>query len=175
MRLYNEKYLMFVNLFPILSIPFISSSVHSLLWPMCLYVHCYVSNFVKKYLLAIYVLIFLWNGQNSWPLHLIKLGTRDSCLNKSEKFLRELNLFTNTKYFISLSLLLLMSISCLPCLLSGIYSANHITALPGSEADNSSSSAKVKNAWSHTFTSPYVFMAWCLIKHRILLHGVVLS
>jgi hypothetical protein len=23
--------------------------------------------------------------------------------------------------------------------------------------------------------SPYVFMAWCLVKHRIRLHGVVLS
>jgi hypothetical protein len=28
------------------------------------------------------------------------------------------------------------------------------------------SSAEVKNAWSYTSTSQYVFMAWCLIKHR---------
>jgi hypothetical protein len=27
------------------------------------------------------------------------------------------------------------------------------------------SSAEVKNAWSYTSTPPYVFMAWCLIKH----------
>jgi hypothetical protein len=38
---------------------------------------------------------------------------------------------------------------------------------PGREADHSSlSSAKVKNAWSYTSTSPYAFMAWCLVKHR---------
>jgi hypothetical protein len=23
-----------------------------------------------------------------------------------------------------------------------------------------------KNAWSYTFTPPYVFMAWYLVKHR---------
>jgi hypothetical protein len=28
------------------------------------------------------------------------------------------------------------------------------------------SSAEVKNAWSYTSTPPYVFMAWCLVKHR---------
>jgi len=28
------------------------------------------------------------------------------------------------------------------------------------------SSAEVKNAWSDICISPYVFMAWCLVKHR---------
>jgi hypothetical protein len=38
---------------------------------------------------------------------------------------------------------------------------------PGHEADNSSpSTAKVKNAWHYTSTLPYIFMAWCLIKHK---------
>jgi hypothetical protein len=38
---------------------------------------------------------------------------------------------------------------------------------PGREADHSPpSSAEVKNAWSYTFTPPYVFMKWCLVKHR---------
>jgi hypothetical protein len=38
---------------------------------------------------------------------------------------------------------------------------------PGREADHSPpSSAEVKNAWSYTSTSQYVFMAWCLVKHR---------
>jgi len=27
------------------------------------------------------------------------------------------------------------------------------------------SSAEVKNAWSYTFTPPYAFIAWYLIKH----------
>jgi hypothetical protein len=45
----------------------------------------------------------------------------------------------------------------------------------GNEADHSPpSSAKVKNAWSYTSTPPYIFMAWCLVKYRIHLHGVVL-
>jgi hypothetical protein len=26
--------------------------------------------------------------------------------------------------------------------------------------------AEVRNAWCYTFTPPYVFMAWCLIKHK---------
>jgi hypothetical protein len=44
----------------------------------------------------------------------------------------------------------------------------------GHEADHSSpSSTEVKNAWSYTSTSIYVF-TMCLIKHRICLHGVVL-
>jgi hypothetical protein len=35
------------------------------------------------------------------------------------------------------------------------------------------SSAVVKNAWSYTSTSPYVFMVWYLVKHRLRLHGLV--
>jgi hypothetical protein len=38
---------------------------------------------------------------------------------------------------------------------------------PRREADHSPpSSAEVKNAWSYTSTPPYVFIAWCLVKHR---------
>jgi hypothetical protein len=38
---------------------------------------------------------------------------------------------------------------------------------PGHGADYSSpSSAVVENAWSYISTLPYVFMAWCLVKHR---------
>jgi hypothetical protein len=37
------------------------------------------------------------------------------------------------------------------------------------------SSIKFKNAWSYTSIPPYVSMVWCLVKHRISLHGVVLS
>jgi hypothetical protein len=37
------------------------------------------------------------------------------------------------------------------------------------------SSAEVKNVWSYTTLPPYVFMAWCLMKHRINLHGMVVS
>jgi hypothetical protein len=38
---------------------------------------------------------------------------------------------------------------------------------PGREADHSPpSSAEVKNAWSYTSTPQYVFMTWCLVKHR---------
>jgi hypothetical protein len=38
---------------------------------------------------------------------------------------------------------------------------------PGREADHSPpSSAEVKNALSYTSTSQYVFLAWCLVKHR---------
>jgi len=33
----------------------------------------------------------------------------------------------------------------------------------------------VKNVWSCTSTYLYVFTAWCLIKHRICLHGMVLT
>jgi len=29
------------------------------------------------------------------------------------------------------------------------------------------SSAYVKNVWSHAPIRPYVFVSWCLIKHRI--------
>jgi hypothetical protein len=38
---------------------------------------------------------------------------------------------------------------------------------PGRDADHSPPSiAEVKNAWSYTFTPQYVFMVWCLVKHR---------
>jgi hypothetical protein len=38
---------------------------------------------------------------------------------------------------------------------------------PGREADHSPpSSVEVKNAWSYTSTPQYIFMAWCLVKHR---------
>jgi hypothetical protein len=38
---------------------------------------------------------------------------------------------------------------------------------PGREAGHSPpSSAEVKNEWSYTSTPQYVFMAWCLVKHR---------
>jgi hypothetical protein len=38
---------------------------------------------------------------------------------------------------------------------------------PGREAGLSSPFiAEVKNAWSYTSTPQYVFMAWCLVKHR---------
>jgi hypothetical protein len=37
----------------------------------------------------------------------------------------------------------------------------------GREADNSPPfSTQVRNVWRYTSTSPYVFMAWCLIKHQ---------
>jgi hypothetical protein len=36
---------------------------------------------------------------------------------------------------------------------------------PGREADHSvTSDVEGENVWSYTSTSPYVFMAWCLIK-----------
>jgi len=38
---------------------------------------------------------------------------------------------------------------------------------PGREADRSPTfSAGVKTACSYTSTNSYVFMAWCLVKHR---------
>jgi hypothetical protein len=38
---------------------------------------------------------------------------------------------------------------------------------PGREANHSPpSSTEVKNEWSYTSTPPYVFMGWCLVKHR---------
>jgi hypothetical protein len=38
---------------------------------------------------------------------------------------------------------------------------------PEREADHlPPSSAEVKNAWSYASTPQYVFMAWCLVKHR---------
>jgi hypothetical protein len=39
---------------------------------------------------------------------------------------------------------------------------------PGREADHSpSSSDEVKNAWNYTFTPPYVFVSWCLVKYKM--------
>jgi len=47
---------------------------------------------------------------------------------------------------------------------------------PVREADHSPPfSAEVKNAWGYTSTPPNVFMAWCLVKHRMNLHGVVVN
>jgi hypothetical protein len=47
---------------------------------------------------------------------------------------------------------------------------------PGRQADHSlPSSAKVKNSWSYIFTLQYVFMAWCLVKHRVGVGKVKLS
>jgi len=38
---------------------------------------------------------------------------------------------------------------------------------PGHEADCSPPACEeVKNVWSYTFTPQYIFMAWCLVKHR---------
>jgi hypothetical protein len=37
------------------------------------------------------------------------------------------------------------------------------------------SSADVKNTWGYTPTPPYVFMAYCLVKCRIIIHGMALS
>jgi hypothetical protein len=37
---------------------------------------------------------------------------------------------------------------------------------PGSEVDISHLSIADVNAWRYTSTPPYVFMAWCLVKHR---------
>jgi hypothetical protein len=45
---------------------------------------------------------------------------------------------------------------------------------PGSEADHSRpSDAEATNAWRYISTPPYVFMASCLAKYRIRLHGTV--
>jgi hypothetical protein len=47
---------------------------------------------------------------------------------------------------------------------------------PGCKANHSpQTSAKVKNAWNYTSAPPYIFIAWYLVKHKISLHGVVLS
>jgi len=38
---------------------------------------------------------------------------------------------------------------------------------PVREIDHSRpSSAEVKNAWSYYTSPPYVFIAWCLVKHK---------
>jgi hypothetical protein len=37
----------------------------------------------------------------------------------------------------------------------------------GHKADHSPpSSVRSKNTWSYTFTPQYIFMAWCIVKHR---------
>jgi len=38
---------------------------------------------------------------------------------------------------------------------------------PGREADHSPPSSVEVNAWSYTATPKYAFMAWCLVKHRV--------
>jgi len=46
----------------------------------------------------------------------------------------------------------------------------------GREADRSFPyNSEVKNVQSHTSTPPYVFIAWCLVKYRLRLHGMLLS
>jgi hypothetical protein len=37
---------------------------------------------------------------------------------------------------------------------------------PGRDAHHSSPPSAEVNMWSYTFIRPYVFMAWCLVKHR---------
>jgi hypothetical protein len=59
---------------------------------------------------------------------------------------------------------------------SGAHSASYpmgtrvsfpVVKRPERETDHSPpSSVEVKNAWSYTSTSQYVFMAWCLVKHK---------
>jgi hypothetical protein len=40
-------------------------------------------------------------------------------------------------------------------------------SFPGGKSDHSPpSSAEVQNVWSYTSTPQYIFMAWCLVKHR---------
>jgi len=36
----------------------------------------------------------------------------------------------------------------------------------GREADNSPPFSAEVNAWSYASSTPYIFMAWCLVKHR---------
>jgi hypothetical protein len=59
---------------------------------------------------------------------------------------------------------------CPPSLLSNGYRGGALSPgaqRSGREADHSPpSSAEVKNAWSCTSAPQYVFMAWCLVKHR---------
>jgi hypothetical protein len=47
--------------------------------------------------------------------------------------------------------------------------------LPGMKLTTHNSTAEVKNTWSCTSTPEYVSMAWCFIKLRIHVHGVLLS
>jgi hypothetical protein len=35
--------------------------------------------------------------------------------------------------------------------------------------------AEVNSAWVFTPTTPYVFTAWCLVKHDIDLHGIAIN
>jgi hypothetical protein len=37
------------------------------------------------------------------------------------------------------------------------------------------SNDQVKNEWQYTSTPQNVFMAWCLVKQEMCLHGVILS
>jgi hypothetical protein len=44
------------------------------------------------------------------------------------------------------------------------------------EADHSPiSSPDVEDVWSYTSTPPYIFMKWCVVKHRISLHSLVFA
>jgi len=53
---------------------------------------------------------------------------------------------------------------------------NTCLCLLGREADHSPpNGAEVKNMWSYTSTSPYIFMELCLVKYNIRLHGMVFS
>jgi hypothetical protein len=45
----------------------------------------------------------------------------------------------------------------------------------GCEADHSPPSNATFNVWNYISTPSYVFMEWCLVKHRMCLHGMVLS
>jgi hypothetical protein len=51
-------------------------------------------------------------------------------------------------------------------LLPNGYQGSFPSSKPEGGADHSSSSSVDVNAWSYTSTSPYVFMAWYLVKHR---------
>jgi len=47
---------------------------------------------------------------------------------------------------------------------------------PEREANHSPPfSVKIKYGWNYTSTPQCIFMAWCIIKHWIHLHGMVLS
>jgi hypothetical protein len=49
----------------------------------------------------------------------------------------------------------------------GTWGSRTAVKLPGHEPDHSSpSSAEVKNVWLYISTPQYVFVAFCLIKHR---------
>jgi hypothetical protein len=57
-----------------------------------------------------------------------------------------------------------------------LYNGYREVKQSGRESDDSPpSNAEVKNAGSYNSITPYLFMAWCLIKHWIHLHGVVLT